>query len=192
MRRAGRIAKRVGEEIHSELFGPDAAVEAASSAPANPAELLVFGGDGSRYRTNEADKPRRTKDTPPEDRGWPAGPDRTVVRTLRAGEQGRRGTGVEGEDRERWKLHRAHRTREDLRRDDAQHRGIRPRPQDRGRPPRTRQRSRNRLHPGQRPPEGRALRGGLPAMVKREFGDADVNCVTDFFRDAERRTNVGR
>jgi hypothetical protein len=34
--------------MQSELFGPDAAVDAAGSAPANPAELLIVSDDGSR------------------------------------------------------------------------------------------------------------------------------------------------
>lgn len=169
---AGRIAERVGAEMHSELFGPDAAVEAASSAPANPAELLVLGGDGSRYRTNEADAPRRTDETPPEDRGWRENKVGVVARAL---------PGKTEEDgsytapRELVKTYVATtRTVEEFGRDlriEADRRGLaRAREvvciQDNGH--------------------------GLPAMVKREFGDVDVNCVTDFYHSAERLAEVAR
>ena len=54
---------RAGAQIHCELYGPDATITAGKEAPKNPAELLVIEGDGSRYRTNEADKPKkRTKE----------------------------------------------------------------------------------------------------------------------------------
>lgn len=49
-------------EIHRELYGPDAMIGAGKEAPKNPAELLIVEGDGSRYRTNEADK-RKKGDT---------------------------------------------------------------------------------------------------------------------------------
>jgi len=167
---AGRIAERVGAEIHSELFGPDAAVAAANSTPANPAELLVFGGDGSRYRTNEADKPRRAKDAPPEDRGWRENKAGVVSRALR----GRiRKDGSYAPPTELVKTYVATtRTIEEFGRDlriEADRRGLaRAREivciQDNGH--------------------------GLPAMVRREFGDVDVNCVTDFYHSAGRLAEV--
>ena len=53
---AGRILLQEGTKIRREFFGPEAVVCARASAPANPPELLIVGADGSRYRTNEADK----------------------------------------------------------------------------------------------------------------------------------------
>lgn len=50
-----------GETIHRELYGPDAMIGAGKEAPRNPAELLIVQGDGSRYRTNEADRRKRRK-----------------------------------------------------------------------------------------------------------------------------------
>lgn len=57
----GRILEKEGGEVRRELFGPDAVVAARASAPANPPGLLIVGADGSRYRTNEADKKRKLK-----------------------------------------------------------------------------------------------------------------------------------
>jgi len=54
----GAVLERVGEELHTELFGPEAIMDAPQQAPANPVPLLILSSDGSRYRTNEADKPR--------------------------------------------------------------------------------------------------------------------------------------
>ena len=54
-----------GLGIHAELFGPEAAVAASTSAPRNPPELMIVGGDGSRYRTNEADRRKGESDTNP-------------------------------------------------------------------------------------------------------------------------------
>lgn len=56
---AGRILEKEGEKVRHGLFGPDAMVSARASAPANPPELLIVGADGSRYRTNEADKRKK-------------------------------------------------------------------------------------------------------------------------------------
>jgi hypothetical protein len=67
---AGNILMREGERLHEELFGPGEMVHARGKAPANPPELLVIQGDGSRYRTNEADEPRRTEKSSADDRGW--------------------------------------------------------------------------------------------------------------------------
>jgi len=52
---AAEVVRGVGEDVHRELFGPEAVVRAQSEAPANPPDLLVVQPDGSRYRTNEAD-----------------------------------------------------------------------------------------------------------------------------------------
>jgi len=169
---AGRIAERVGAEIHSELFGPDAAVEAANSAPSNPAELLIFGGDGSRYRTNEADRPRRMKDAPPEDRGWRENKAGVVARALR-GKIEKDGSYTSPTELVKTYVATT-RTIEEFGRDlriEADRRGLaRAREivciQDNGH--------------------------GLPAMVKREFGDVNVNCVTDFYHSSERLAEVAR
>ena len=101
---AGRVLEKAGEEVHSEIYGPETMLAAEKKAPKNPAELLVIEPDGARYRTNEADKRKKRKQsdtskeqpadcaseaesgtetaddeiTPQErDRGWPAGPGRT-------------------------------------------------------------------------------------------------------------------
>ncbi len=57
----GRILEKEGGDVRRELFGPDAVVAARAEAPANPPELLIVGGDGSRYRTNEADRKTKRK-----------------------------------------------------------------------------------------------------------------------------------
>jgi hypothetical protein len=54
----GTVLERVGEELQTELFGPEATLDAPQQAPANPVALLILSSDGSGYRTNEADKPR--------------------------------------------------------------------------------------------------------------------------------------
>jgi hypothetical protein len=71
----GRLLEREGEKLQSELFGPEASLEAAHRAPANPPQFLILSGDGSRYRTRLADRPRGAAKTalPPDekrDRGW--------------------------------------------------------------------------------------------------------------------------
>ncbi len=58
---AGRVLDKAGTEIYSELYGPEATLAAQKEAPKNPAELLVIEADGSRYRTNEADKRKKRK-----------------------------------------------------------------------------------------------------------------------------------
>lgn len=57
----GRMLEKEGGEVRRELFGPDAVVAARAEAPANPPELLIVGADGSRYRTNEADRKRKPR-----------------------------------------------------------------------------------------------------------------------------------
>jgi hypothetical protein len=59
--KAGRVLANAGEDIHRELYGPDARIGAGKEAPENPAELLIVEGDGSRYRTNEADKLKKRR-----------------------------------------------------------------------------------------------------------------------------------
>ena len=59
----GRILQREGERLQKELFGPDASLAAAQKALPNPPPFLVVSGDGSRYRTNEADH-RQAKPSP--------------------------------------------------------------------------------------------------------------------------------
>jgi hypothetical protein len=53
---AGRALRETGAQLQTELFGPDAALQAAQAAPPNPVALLILSSDGSRYRTNEADR----------------------------------------------------------------------------------------------------------------------------------------
>jgi len=59
----GRILQREGERLQTELFGPEASLRAAQQARPNPPPFLIVSGDGSRYRTNEADH-RRAKPVP--------------------------------------------------------------------------------------------------------------------------------
>jgi len=71
----GRLLEREGEKLQAELFGPEASVQAAHAVPPNPPKFLIVSGDGSRYRTNLADRPRGAPKTarPPDedrDRGW--------------------------------------------------------------------------------------------------------------------------
>jgi hypothetical protein len=81
----GRIVCREGERLEQDLFGAEATVAEQRQAAANPPDVLIVSGDGSRYRTNEADKrkkhPRRSAD--PDDRGWRENKIGVVVRTAR-------------------------------------------------------------------------------------------------------------
>jgi len=52
----GRILLASGTQLQTELFGPEATLKAAREAPPNPVPLLLLSSDGSRYRTNEADR----------------------------------------------------------------------------------------------------------------------------------------
>ena len=81
----GRILEDAGERLHTKLFGPDANTDSA----VQPAELLIVQGDGSRYRTNEADQP--AQDAPDEEdtlseeerkRGWRENKIGLVIRAL--------------------------------------------------------------------------------------------------------------
>lgn len=58
---AGAVVRNVGEQIEEEFFGVKAQLEAAQGVADNPAELLIIEGDGSRYRTNEADQRRKNQ-----------------------------------------------------------------------------------------------------------------------------------
>ena len=78
----GRRLVCLHKQLHSELFGPDAIVGAAQASPPNRAEVLLIEPDGSRYRTNETDAPRRSASTPPEDRGWRENKVAVVARVL--------------------------------------------------------------------------------------------------------------
>lgn len=73
----GRLIEREGDKLQSELYGPEASLRAAQTAVPNPPKFLIVSGDGSRYRTNLADRPRGQSiaATPPppgeeRDRGW--------------------------------------------------------------------------------------------------------------------------
>jgi len=44
----GRRLVRLHEEMHSELFGPDAIVDAPQASPPNRADVLLIEPDGSR------------------------------------------------------------------------------------------------------------------------------------------------
>jgi hypothetical protein len=76
---AGKLQRETGAQLQAERFGPQAALQAAQEAPANPAELLIVSGDGARFRTNEADVlsgtgkrrvPAADKSIEEQDRGW--------------------------------------------------------------------------------------------------------------------------
>jgi hypothetical protein len=57
----GRVVRKVGAQLQSELFGPEAALKAADEAPRNLLPLLLLSSDGSRYRSNEADRRKAHK-----------------------------------------------------------------------------------------------------------------------------------
>lgn len=82
---AGQIFCREGESLERELFGAEATRAEQRQAAANPPELLILSGDGSRYRTNEADK-RKGRPAPKvaaDDRGWRENKVGVVVRAAR-------------------------------------------------------------------------------------------------------------
>lgn len=86
---AGQIFCREGETLERELFGAEVQAQEQRQASANPPELLLISGDGSRYRTNEADK---RKDQPPpkvgpDDHGWRENKIGVVVRAARGAYQ---------------------------------------------------------------------------------------------------------
>jgi hypothetical protein len=166
----GRILERVGREVHAELYGPDAQVEAASQSPPNAPEILAAVPDGSRYRTNEADAPRRTEDTPPEDRGWRENKVGVIARML----PGSVGTdGAWTAPVELTKTYVA--TTGDVRsfgrdlRTEAERRGL--------------SRAKEVVCPSD---NGH----GIPGMIEREFPDREVHRITDFFHGAGRLGEV--
>jgi hypothetical protein len=82
---AGRVLEAAGESLHAELFAPTVPTDSAIQ----PAELLIVQGDGSRYRTNEADQP--AQDLPADEdalseeerkRGWRENKIGVVIRAL--------------------------------------------------------------------------------------------------------------
>lgn len=81
----GHVLCREGEALEQELFGVAAQLSHACQARTNPPELLVVSGDGSRYRTNEADhrKTQPQKHIDPEDHGWRENKIGVVVRAAR-------------------------------------------------------------------------------------------------------------
>ena len=107
----GTVLEQAGEKLQTEQFGPEAALKAPQQAPANPVPLLLMSSDGSRIRTNEADRRRtpskRPKAAPTEpcgeewdlealsdverDRGWRENKIGIVARALPGGydEKGR-------------------------------------------------------------------------------------------------------
>lgn len=62
----GRVLLEAGRQLQTELFGPEAALKASREAPANAVPLLLLSSDGSRYRTNEADRRKSTSTTSPD------------------------------------------------------------------------------------------------------------------------------
>jgi hypothetical protein len=55
----GRLLQREGARLEQECFGLEAMLAAARQVHPNPPGLLIASGDGSRFRTHEADRPRR-------------------------------------------------------------------------------------------------------------------------------------
>lgn len=88
----GRIVCREGEVLEQALFGAEATLAEQKQAAGNPPELLIISGDGSRYRTNEADVrsatgkrrvPAADKSKQEQDRGWRENKVGVVVRAAR-------------------------------------------------------------------------------------------------------------
>lgn len=161
----GRKLARLHEEMHSELFGPDAAVHAASTAPPNRSEVLVVEADGSRYRTNEADAPRRSPSTPPEDRGGRESKTAVVARVLPG----------DGSSAPKELVKTFVATTQDINslgrdlRTEADRRGV------------SRAKTVVALSDNGH---------GIPAMLGRYFGDIDFDRVTEFYHSAERLAEV--
>lgn len=74
--RVGRLVEAEGERVAQELFGVETALSVGTRAPEQPAELMILSGDGSRYRTNEADQ--RKKDARPRPAKGAGGKDRAA------------------------------------------------------------------------------------------------------------------
>lgn len=84
----GHVLQTVGEQLETELFGPEATLNASRQAPANPVSLLLLSSDGSRYRTNEADR-RRVGSRLPQKGVAPVTGDELDVEVLTDGERDR-------------------------------------------------------------------------------------------------------
>ena len=191
---AGRVLEKAGEEVHSELYGPEALTTARRKAPKNPAELLVVEPDGARYRTNEADKrkkPDTSTETPadcpseaesgaetadgeitPEehDHGWRENKVGVVIRVVPGKTEP---DGSYTKPKELVKTYVAttqdsHAFGRDLR-TETERRGIK--------------RAKQVVFLGD---HGH----GMPGMIKREFADVEKQVITDFFHGAERLGEV--
>jgi hypothetical protein len=193
---AGRVLENAGEKVHSELYGPEAMLEASKKAPKNPAELLVVEADGARYRTNEADKRKKRKegdtitatpaDCPSEaesgvpagdeiapqerDRGWRENKVAVVIRAVPGKIEP---NGSYTKPKELVKSYVAttrdsHSFGRDLR-TEADRRGIK--------------RAKQVVFLGD---HGH----GMPQMIDREFADVKKQVITDFFHGAERLGDV--
>ena len=190
---AGRVLEKAGEEVHSELYGPEVMTTAHKKAPRNPAELLVVEQDGARYRTNEADEREKRKrsdaageapaDCPSEaesgvgapdgeigpqerDRGWRENKVGVVMRVV-PGRTERDGSYTEPEALVKTYVATTQDSRvfgRDLR-TEAERRGIR--------------RAKQIVFLGD---HGH----GMPEMIEREFGDIEKEIVTDFYHASER------
>src|SRR5208337_3627709 len=53
----GRLLEHEGEKLQTEIFGPEASLQAAQAILPNPPQFVIVSGDGSRYRTNLEDRP---------------------------------------------------------------------------------------------------------------------------------------
>ena len=194
---AGRDLEKAGEEIHSELYGPEATVTARKKAPKNAPELLVVQQDGARYRTNEADRRKKRKkgdtskekpaDCPSEvesgasaaddeiapqerDRGWRENKVAVVSRVVPGKTEP---DGSYTKPKELVKTYVAttkdsHAFGRDLR-TEAERRGIK--------------RAKQVIFLGD---HGH----GMPGMIEREFADVEKQVITDFFHGAERLGDV--
>jgi hypothetical protein len=194
---AGRVLEKAGEEIHSDLYGPEAMISARRKAPKNPAELFIVEADGARYRTNEADKRRKRKkddtaeaeraDCPPgaesaagspddeispeeRDRGWRENKVGVVIRAVPGKTEP---DGSYTGPKELVKTYVA--TTQDSRvfgcdlRTEADRRGIK--------------RAKQVVFLGD---HGH----GMPGMIEREFADVEKQVITDFYHGAERLADV--
>lgn len=160
----------MGREVRSEFFGADAMVHARGDAPANPPEVLAVEADGSRYRTNEADAPRRSEEAPPEDRGW---------RENKVGLIARLERGKEEPDGSWTPPHELVKTCVATTRDiHAFGRDLRTEADRRG------------VAQAEEVVSISDNGHGIPAMLEREFGNLGLHRVTDFYHSAGRLGEV--